>query len=90
MQTPLLLGKYRHFKGGEYQVVGVARHSEEGEESMVVYRCLYGDSGLWVRPLSMFKETVEIDRAGIKERVQRFQLIAADSGQSAGSKGVVE
>jgi hypothetical protein len=53
-------GRYRHFKGGEYNVQGVATHSETGE-SMVVYSPLYGDGGLWVRPLSMFLETVERD-----------------------------
>ncbi len=50
-------GKYRHFKGGEYEVHGVARHSET-EEQMVVYTPLYGEGGLWVRPLAMFTETV--------------------------------
>jgi hypothetical protein len=50
-------GRYRHFKGGEYEVVGVARHSET-REPLVVYRPLYGDGGLWVRPLAMFTETV--------------------------------
>ena len=53
-------GRYRHYKGGEYQVYGVARHSET-EEQLVVYRPLYGDSGLWVRPVSMFLEAVDID-----------------------------
>jgi hypothetical protein len=53
-------GKYRHFKGGEYEVVGVARHSETNEQ-LVVYRPLYNDSGLWVRPVAMFLETVEHD-----------------------------
>lgn len=53
-------GRYRHFKGGEYEVVGVARHSET-HEPLVVYRPLYNDSGLWVRPLAMFLETVEHD-----------------------------
>ncbi|MBC8570352.1 DUF1653 domain-containing protein [Oscillospiraceae bacterium NSJ-54] len=51
-------GRYRHFKGGEYRVIGVATHSETMEK-MVVYAPLYNDSGLWVRPLSMFLETVE-------------------------------
>ena len=51
------LKKYRHFKGGEYRVHGVARHSETGEQ-LVVYEPLYGESGLWVRPLSMFQESV--------------------------------
>jgi len=54
----LKLGKYRHFKGGEYMVEGVATHSET-QEDMVVYRPLYGEGGLWVRPLSMFRESVE-------------------------------
>lgn len=54
----LKLGKYRHFKGGEYLVEGLATHSET-REKMVVYRPLYGEGGLWVRPLSMFQETVE-------------------------------
>ena len=53
-------GKYRHFKGGEYEVLGVARHSET-EEEMVVYRALYGDGGLWLRPAAMWNETVERD-----------------------------
>lgn len=51
-------GRYRHFKGGEYQVEGLATHSETREQ-MVVYRPLYGEGGLWVRPLEMFLETVE-------------------------------
>ena len=53
-------GRYRHFKGKEYEVLGVARHSETDEE-LVVYRALYGDFGLWVRPVSMWNETVERD-----------------------------
>jgi hypothetical protein len=53
-------GKYRHYKGGEYEVFFVARHSET-EEEMVVYRTLYGDFSYWVRPLEMFLENVEID-----------------------------
>ena len=64
------LGKYRHFKGGEYEVVGVAKHSETQEE-MVVYRALYGDGGLWVRPASMWNETVERDG----KTYQRFTYI---------------
>lgn len=52
--------RYRHFKGKEYEVLGVARHSET-EEELVVYRALYGDFGLWVRPVSMWNETVERD-----------------------------
>ena len=53
------LGKYRHFKGGEYEVIGIAKHSETLED-MVVYRALFGDGGLWVRPVSMFSETVTV------------------------------
>lgn len=53
-------GRYRHFKGGEYEVIGIATHSETGDP-MVVYRALYGEGGLWVRPEAMFLETVERD-----------------------------
>ena len=52
------LGKYRHFKGREYEVVGIAKHSETQEE-MGVYRALYGEGALWVRPASMWNEKVE-------------------------------
>jgi len=58
------LGRYRHYKGNFYEVIGVARHSET-EESLVVYRPLYGDKRLWVRPLEMFEESVEVD--GVKK-----------------------
>ncbi len=51
------LGKYKHFKGNEYEALFVAKHSETQEE-MVVYRSLYGEFGIWVRPLSMWNETV--------------------------------
>ena len=53
-------GRYRHFKGNEYELLYVARHSETMEE-MVVYRALYGESGIWVRPASMWNEIVERD-----------------------------
>ena len=53
-------GRYRHFKGNAYEVIGIARHSET-EEPMVVYRALYGEGGLWVRPADMWNETVERD-----------------------------
>lgn len=62
-------GIYVHYKGGLYEVLGVARHSES-EEALVVYRALYGDYGLWVRPLEMFCETVEVQG----EPVPRFVL----------------
>lgn len=54
------LGRYRHYKGNDYQVIGVARHSET-EEELVVYRKLYDDGSLWVRPLAMFLEDVTVD-----------------------------
>lgn len=63
-------GRYRHFKGNEYEVIGVAKHSETLEE-MVIYRPLYGEGGLWVRPKDMFLE--EIERDG--KRFLRFELI---------------
>ena len=52
------LGKYRHFKGKEYEVIGIAKHSET-LEPMVVYKALYGDGGIWVRPAHMWNETVD-------------------------------
>ena len=54
------LGKYLHFKGNEYEVLGFAKHSETGEE-MVIYRALYGERQVWTRPASMFSEQVERD-----------------------------
>lgn len=65
-------GRYRHFKGNEYEVLGVARHSET-DERLVVYRPLYGASELWVRPLAMFAGTVEFNGAP----VPRFTRIDA-------------
>lgn len=55
----LILGKYRHYKGGEYEAVAIARHSETLED-MVVYRALYGEGEYWVRPLSMWSESVTV------------------------------
>ena len=63
-------GRYRHFKGNEYEVIGTAKHSETLEE-MVVYRALYGEFGLWGRPASMWEETVERDG----KTYQRFTYI---------------
>jgi len=60
MSAVLLPGRYRHYKGHDYAVAGVARHSET-EEPMVVYQTLYGNFDWWVRPLSMFQETVMVD-----------------------------
>lgn len=60
-QSPLpVRGIYRHYKGPLYEVTGVAHHSES-EEALVVYRALYGDYGLWVRPLEMFCESVDVE-----------------------------
>jgi hypothetical protein len=59
-QEPIRPGRYRHYKGPEYEVLFEARHSET-EEVLVVYRALYGEGGTWVRPKAMFVETVEVD-----------------------------
>lgn len=64
------LGKYRHFKGNEYEVLFLAKHSETGEE-LVVYRALYGEKNVWVRPASMWNEKVE--KGGVI--YQRFAYI---------------
>lgn len=56
----IALGRYRHYKGQHYELLGIARHSET-EEELAVYRTLYGDFSLWVRPLAMFLETIERD-----------------------------
>ena len=63
-------GRYRHFKGNEYEVIGIARHSED-ESPMVVYRALYGEGGLWVRPAEMWKE--KVTREG--NTFQRFEKL---------------
>ncbi len=63
-------GRYRHFKGADYEVRGLATHSETGEQ-LVVYSPLYGEGGLWVRPLAMFLEPVEHEG----KRLQRFEYI---------------
>ena len=67
------LGRYRHFKGNEYEVIGVAKHSEN-LEPMVVYRALYGDGDLWVRPASMWNELVERDG----KRFPRFTYVGEE------------
>ncbi len=68
--TDVPVGRYRHYKGNEYTVIGVACHSETQEE-LVVYRQEYGDRGLWVRPRAMFLETVTVNG----ETVPRFQYL---------------
>ena len=67
------IGRYRHYKGNEYTVLGVVRHSESLDE-LVLYRQEYGDHGLWVRPKEMFSETVKIDG----QDVPRFQFLGAE------------
>ena len=75
-------GRYRHFKGNDYEVIGIARHSET-VEPLVVYRALYGEGGLWVRPAEMWNETVErggrtyrrFCRADRIERVERYERL---------------
>lgn len=76
------LGRYRHFKGNEYEVIALAKHSETGEP-MVVYRALYGDGQVWVRPAYMWNETVVRDGKTYKrfyrmdriERVERYEQL---------------
>jgi hypothetical protein len=63
-------GRYRHYKGGEYEVIGVVRHSES-LEPLVLYRPLHGQSGMWVRPFAMFSEQVEHDG----QHQPRFSLV---------------
>lgn len=70
----LQAGLYRHYKGQNYRVLGVARHSET-EEALVIYQALYGEFGLWVRPLEMFTEAVEVDG----EWVPRFVLVSPEA-----------
>ncbi|MDO6709506.1 DUF1653 domain-containing protein [Aliiglaciecola sp. SL4] len=66
----LKAGKYRHYKGNDYEVIGVAKHSED-ETELVVYRPLYGERNLWVRPLDMFIEEVDVEG----KLIPRFRFI---------------
>ena len=72
--SPIPLGKYRHFKGNEYEVIAIAKNSETLEDT-VVYRALYGEGDLWVRPLSMWTEIVERDG----KRFVRFEYVGDNS-----------
>jgi hypothetical protein len=74
-------GMYRHYKGNTYQVIGVAKHSET-EEDLVVYQALYGECELWVRPLKMFHEKVEVGG----KIIPRFELIQQKDGKANASK----
>ena len=69
-------GRYRHYKGNEYTVIGTARHSETLEEQ-IVYRQEYGEHGLWVRPKEMFSESVFVD----EQEMPRFQPLGSSNGQ---------
>ncbi|SCK25874.1 DUF1653 domain-containing protein [Vogesella sp. LIG4] len=69
-ETTLPSGRYQHYKGNFYEVLGVARHSET-DELLVVYRPLYGEMGLWVRPLAMFVEQVEVN-GSLQPRFRRL------------------
>ena len=86
-------GRYRHFKGNTYEVIGVARHSET-EEPMVVYRALYGEGGLWVRSADMWNETVEWGGKTYKrfyhlnriERVEKYERLYEEAATSLDSE----
>lgn len=67
----IAIGRYRHYKGNEYEVIGVAKHSED-ESELVVYRPRYGEMDLWVRPLEMFVEKVKLG----EKYVPRFEFIS--------------
>ena len=73
--TPIAPGRYRHYKGNDYEVLCEARHSET-EEVLVVYRALYGERGTWVRPKAMFIETVVVD--GVEQ--PRFAPVDVEAG----------
>ncbi|GMU25475.1 DUF1653 domain-containing protein [Patescibacteria group bacterium] len=68
-------GKYRHYKGKEYEAIGIAKHSDTLEE-MVIYRALYGNFDLWARPAKMFLEEVEVDG----KKMPRFQYLGDPRG----------
>ena len=69
--TPIPLGVYRHYKGNKYEVVGFAKHSETLED-MVVYKALYGECGMWVRPFSMWENPIDINGKTVK----RFEYVS--------------
>ena len=91
------LGRYRHFKGNEYEVIGIARHSET-EEAMVVYKALYGEGGMWVRPASMWNEQVIRDGVTYRrfyrldriERVERYERLFDEVTAHTDSEKLVE
>ncbi|MGQ0650854.1 MAG: DUF1653 domain-containing protein [Betaproteobacteria bacterium] len=78
-------GRYRHYKGKEYEVLAVAKHTESGEY-VVVYRALYGDYALWVRPREMFLGTVQVHG----QEVPRFEYIGRRKKSGVRAKGIGE
>lgn len=78
MQKKVIPGKYRHYKGKDYQVYGVVKHSET-EETLVLYRPLYGSGELWVRPIDAFCDNVQIDG----EEIPRFNLLSKSDSSVA-------
>ena len=80
MSESIQLGKYRHFKGMEYEVIGLARHSES-DEKMVVYRALYGERGIWVRPKEMFLS--KVDREKYPDAAQEYRFEKVTEGEHA-------
>ncbi|RHS40537.1 DUF1653 domain-containing protein [Collinsella sp. AF08-23] len=83
--VPVEGGIYRHFKGKEYQVIGTARHSEDGK-LYVVYRALYGDCALYIRPLEMFMSPVDHFKYPLVSQEHRFELIRQGSPDECGKK----
>ena len=74
--NPIPLGIYRHYKGNQYEVVGFAKHSETLED-VVIYKALYGEGGIWVRPLSMWDNPIEVDGKTVK----RFEYVDKSTEQ---------
>jgi hypothetical protein len=79
-------GLYRHYKGGLYEVIGTARHSET-LEPMTVYRALYGQNGLWVRPAAMFLEVISVGTGAHAVTQPRFAPLSSENGLKSTSDG---
>jgi len=75
--TPIPLGRYRHYKGNEYEVIGIAKHSETLED-MVIYKTLYGECGTWVRPLSMWENPIDVGGKTVK----RFEYVGSNENSN--------
>ena len=76
MESKLKVGIYEHYKGNKYEVIGIAKHSETLED-FAVYKALYGEHGLWIRPLSIFLEEVQVDG----KKVPRFKYQSKKSNE---------